>query len=636
MVVELRHLLVWLLSLAGALTVPGQELLHRPVDVHSPRVRLSEALTMVANDGHFKLSYNAAIINGDSLVSVDLNAPAGEALRSLVGKGIGLVESGEHVILVEGENPGELFTFTNHVLDAETGAAIPRASVYALHERKSVSTDIRGIFSIALRSTGTRASVLIARAGYNDTIVYVDKAGLAGPVLLVPREKLPYMEPLCAFDRCAVEDLGTSRLLVSNERLDAAENLSLSASRPVQFSVWPGIGTNGDVGGAYVNKVSVNLFGGYAKGLQGVEFGAGVNIIRRDVKGVQFAGMSNLVGGHTSGVQFAGAINHTMRSLRGLQIAGFGNTVWDTLTGAQVAGGVNVVKGGMRGAQISGAANVTTQGCDGTQISGGFNMTVKDVRKTQIAGAINYGRSVSGAQVAGGINVSIGAVGGGQVAGAINYARQVSGGQVAGAINVVTDTVVGGQVGVLNFARVCSGAQVGIFNFSDTITGASVGLLSFAWRGYHRFDISTTDVLPLTLTFRTGTAHFYNVLSWSAPVDQDERWGFGYGFGTEPRLSEHSALNIELTAEHVNEQQDWIDALNILGRLGVQYGYTIGRRIVLSAGPSFNVLASDWQDAETGAYRSAIAPDATLFTKYSGEQRIQGWIGYRVGIGLRF
>ena len=635
MVADARRLLP-LFAVLFASSASGQPLLERPVDVHASRVRLSEALAMVASDAHFKLSYNAAMLNGDSLVSLEANASAAKALRTLVGEGVRMVESGEHVILVEGEETGQHFQMEGRVVDGQTGAAIPHASIYALHDRNSTSTDGKGSFRIDLDAQHGRGAVLIARAGYNDTIVYAGKAALLGPIKLMPRETLPYMVPRCVYDRCAVEDLGTARLLVSNERLDAAGNLSVTETSTAQFSVWPGIGTNGKASGAFVNNFSVNLLGGYAKGVDGAEFGVGVNIIRRDVKGVQFAGIANLLGGHMHGVQFAGAINHTMRSLQGLQIAGFGNTVWDTLTGAQIAGGVNVVKGGMRGTQISGAANITTQGCDGAQISGGFNVTMKEVRKTQVAVGVNYGRQVSGAQIAGGINVAIGQVGGGQVAGGINYARQVTGGQVAAGINVAIDTVMGGQVGALNFARVCAGGQVGILNFSDTITGAAVGLFSFAWRGYHRFDVSTTDVLPMTFTFRTGTSRFFNIIGWSAPVDVEERWGFSYGFGTEPRFSKHSALNIEITAEHVNEQHDWIEAVNILGRFGVQYSLTLGRRLVLSGGPSLNVLASDWLEADTGTYLSAIAPGNTLFEEFKGDQRIQGWVGYRAGIGLRF
>ncbi|MBP6697043.1 MAG: hypothetical protein KA175_05460, partial [Flavobacteriales bacterium] len=63
-----------LLTLSSALLffgAEGQSLLKRPVDVHGHGIRLNEALAMVARDGGFKLSYNAAILPGDSLVSID-------------------------------------------------------------------------------------------------------------------------------------------------------------------------------------------------------------------------------------------------------------------------------------------------------------------------------------------------------------------------------------------------------------------------------------------------------------------------------------------------------------------------------------------------------------------------------------
>ena len=105
---------------------------------------------------------------------------------------------------------------------------------------------------------------------------------------------------------------------------------------------------------------------------------------------------------------------------------------------------------------------------------------------------------------------------------------------------------------------------------------------------------------------------------------------------TEPRIGEHGALTIEFIADHVNERPEWIDAVNILGRANLFYNYTLGRRIVFSAGPSFNVLTSDWRDPETGAFLSSIAPVSPLFTDQNGDVRIQGWIGFRAGVGLRF
>lgn len=635
MVAERRRLLTAVLAIAPW-AIHAQPILERKVEVYATNVRLSEALGLVAREGDFKLSYNAAAVSGDSLVSLTANGTVEQTLHGLLGERMEFKESGSHVILLDRRGAKHKFKVKGSVIDAVSGVPLSRASVYEVQQSNASVTDGSGTFNLEVSGQRDRTALLIMRKEYHDTVVYVGRDGDLGRVALQPRSKLDYLEPICAFDRCEVEDLGVARLLVPASQQDQAANFMFVERRKFQASLWPTVGTNKEISGAVVNQFSLNLLAGYSRGLEGVEVGAGVNMERSYVKGAQFAGLANLVGGDTKGAQIAGGLNHTMRSLEGVQIAGLGNTVWDTLSGAQIAGGVNVVKGGMLGTQIAGLCNITTHDMNGVQVAGGFNITVKDVHKTQVAGAVNYGRNVSGAQLAGGINVALGSVGGGQVAGAINYARDVTGGQVAGGLNLAVDTVRGGQVGVLNFARVVKGGQFGILNFSDTITGAAVGILSFALHGYHRFDVSYTDVLPLTLTLRTGTRQFYNVISFSPSVGSDQHWGFGYGFGTESWLSEHSCLNVELTAEQVNEQEDWLDAVNIVNRLGVQYGYAFGRHIVLSAGPSINLLVTDWSDPDTGLSLSTIAPNDAPYDEEQGDVRLQGWLGFRVGVGVRF
>jgi hypothetical protein len=492
-----------------------------------------------------------------------------------------------------------------------------------------------GGFALEVSGQRSRTALLVAKTGYRDTVVFVGRDGSVGKVTLRPREKLEYLEVRCLSDRCAVEDLGLARLLVPNAQMETAANLFSVERRKFQASLVPGVGTNKEISGAVVNHVSFNLIGGYARGLEGFELGCAFNMERSDVKGLQIAGGANLVGGGTKGVQVAGGLNHTMRSLDGLQIAGCGNTVWDTLVGVQVAGGANVVKGGMHGAQIAGGCNVALEHVDGTQVSGGMNVCVKDVRKAQISAGANYSRNVSGLQFACGMNVAIGSVGGGQIGLGLNYARQVSGGQFTFGVNAVADTVRGGQIGVLNFARISQGGQVGILNFSDTITGVSVGILSVALHGYHRADITYTDVLPLTFALRTGTRGFYNVLSWSAPVEGSERWAFGWGFGTEPRIGKHGFLNIELTGEQVVEQREWVSAVNILGRFSLMGGYDLGKRLLVTAGPSFNLHVSDWRAAD-GLFRTQLPPSDLMVNETSGTTQLSGWIGFRAGVGVRF
>ncbi len=627
------------IALAAALLAPAllpaqRSILDRPVEVHANNVRLSEALAMIARDGGFKLSYNSALVKGDSVVNFSSSGTVEAVMRPLVGRRIRMKESGAHLILLEEGTGRRKFTATGTVVDRATGDGLAMASIHEVSENNSAITDAQGHFSIELSGRRDRTPLLLSRRDHRDTVVYVGRDGGVGRVALQALGQVEHMEVRCEFDRCAVEELGVARLLVPEAQMDQASNMTAVERRTIQASLWPSVGTNRKISGAVVNQWSFNLLAGYARGLEGFELGVGVNIEREDVKGAQIAGLANLVGRNTSGVQVAGGLNHTMRSLNGLQIGGLGNTVWDTLSGVQIGGGANVVKGGMRGTQFAGFCNVTTQKLDGAQIAGGVNVTVKDVNKAQVAGGFNYGREVRGAQVAGGLNFAWRGVGGGQVAGGINYARQVTGGQVAGGVNVAVDTVRGGQVGVVNFGRVVEGGQVGILNVSDTISGGSVGFLSFAWRGYHRFEFSTTDALPFTMAFRTGTRAFHNTFSYSPPLF-DERWGFGYGMGTEARLGQRGCLNIEVTAEHVNEQTAWIDAVNILGRLEVLPGLNIGRHVVLFAGPTCDLLFSDWRDAE-GNYLSTIAPANPLADEIQDDLRLQTWIGFRAGLGLRF
>jgi hypothetical protein len=142
--------------------------------------------------------------------------------------------------------------------------------------------------------------------------------------------------------------------------------------------------------------------------------------------------------------------------------------------------------------------------------------------------------------------------------------------------------------------------------------------------------------MPLTLAFRTGTRGFYNVLSWSPQALNNGSQAYGYGFGSEPRIGKQGSLNIELTAEQINEGNDRIRALNLLNRFTLAYGHTFGKRVVLSAGPTFNLLISSWRDPETNANRSMLPPDNLIVDESNGRVVQKGWLGFRVGLGVRF
>ena len=631
--------LLCILALCSSFRMVAQDMpvLDRRVDVDARQLTLDRALEVLAREGNFKLSYNADAVPTDSLVDLRAEqARVRDVLEDLLPGDIVVRSNGDHVILAVDPLTRERHVITGRVLDAGTRMVLANATVVALQRGSATGTDGQGSFTLKLKGVVEGAPLLVGRTGYRDTVVYLGMRTSDLQLMLTPLSRLEKVEPLCVYERCGVEDLGVAKLLVPASSFEQSGNVELGREVPIQFSLWPGMSTNGDAGGALVNQLSFNLLGGYARGVNGLEMGVGVNIDAWHVKGAQFAGVANLVGGRVNGFQFAGGVNHAMRSLQGVQLAGLGNVVWDTLAGVQIAGGANVAKGDMRGTQVAGGVNVALSDIDGAQVAGGANVAVGDVRKAQVAGGLNYGRNVTGAQFAFGANVALGSVGGGQVGFGLNYARDVTGGQVTFGLNVASGTVRGGQVGAVNFAMRCEGAQVGIVNFSDTISGTSFGILSIARRGYHRAELFATDVHPLNLQVRTGTSGFHNILGYSPPVEPNGTWAFRYGFGVEPRIGKGGFLNVELTGEHVNEQAAWVNAVNIVGRFGLFYGRYIGKHLTLSAGASLNDLFSDWTDPETGEFLSTLAPSNTLWDQVDGEVRQQAWIGWRVAAGVRF
>lgn len=620
-----------------AISGHAQSILHRKVKVHAQDIRLADALALIAREGRFKLSYNAGLVNGDSLVSVQMRGTVREALHHVVGREILLTESGEHIILLPAGTKKDRVRITGMVTDVSKNEPVSGATVHELHENPSVRTDGSGRF--AMEASGKRDPIplRITHQDYRDTVVYVARNSPPYVFTLRPLERIERLEMRCLNDRCVtLEELGLARFLVSAEQMGRAINTDVGERRGWQLSLVPSVGTNGLISGAVVNRLSINILAGYSGGLDGTEFACGVNMERRDVKGVQVAGLANLVGRDTRGVQVAGGMSHTLRSVDGLQLSGLANTVWDTLTGLQVAGGLNAVKGGMLGTQVSGLGNMAMQNCEGVQVAGGFNAAKRDLQGTQVAGVLNYGRNVYGAQVAGGVNVAPGEVGGGQVAAVLNVARKVFGGQVTGGVNLAMDTVHGGQVGLVNMGRAVMGRQVGLLNFSDTIAGNSFGLLSIAWRGYHRLDVAYRDVSAFTLSFRTGTRIFHNIIQGALPIGGYDQWMVGYGFGTEPRIGERSFLDVALTLDYLFDRTGVVEDTRLLGRFSVAFGREWEGKWLLSGGPSFNMLYTIVKEPGSPAALPNMVPKRPWIAEQGARDWRHGWLGWSLAAGFRF
>lgn len=304
---------------------------------------------------------------------------------------------------------------------------------------------------------------------------------------------------------------------------------------------------------------------------------------------------------------------------------------------------VNVLAGraaGLKGVELAGLVNVERDTVRGFQAAGFANVVGKEVTGLQMAGFCNVnGGYTSAVQLAGFINIVGSGVQGGQVAGFLNIARgSVYGLQVAGFANIAGNNVDGGQVaGFLNLARgTVTGSQLGFINVADSVTGVSIGFLSFVRKGYRRLEVFSTETMYANLTFKTGNRIFHNILALSAhPVNDQVRWGFGYGFGSELRLSNRLAINLDLVAYQIsetnpnNENRFRFDRLNLLNQAKAALSVGLSKRVYLFAGPTFNVLVSDKDltSAQTYGFDGRYS-----YNELHGDVRVRMWTGVQAGI----
>lgn len=405
---------------------------------------------------------------------------------------------------------------------------------------------------------------------------------------------------------------------------------------PFQITFVPPMGTNGIYAGKMINRISVNIIAGYAYGLKGVEFGSianvnshfmqGVqftgfaNITNGEVTGAQFAGFSNINNGNSDVLQFAGFANINNGITNGLQAAGFGNFAQD-VTGTQIAGFGNIGSGNVNGVQISGFGNLGSGNIDGVQIAGFGNLGSGNIDGVQIAGFGNLAHNVKGAQIAGFGNSGSGNINGLQIAGFGNFAQNVKGAQIAGFINV---------------SKTTTGLQLGVLNIADTVkNGIPIGVLSIVRNGYREFEIGISEGLNSYASFKIGVKQFYNLFSVGIQYLSDRfRWGFGYGIGTHLAESEKFKVNLEAMSYHINENSYWTNAYNDIQQLKLTFALTLSDNVSLFAGPTLNLMVSDYLNP--GQLRTGSCfPPYEVVNEWSNKTSLKGWAGFSAGIRIR-
>lgn len=284
------------------------------------------------------------------------------------------------------------------------------------------------------------------------------------------------------------------------------------------------------------------------------------NVTQKSMKGVQ-VGFSNITGEKLSGAQ-VGFVNMCRDSLNGVEV-GFINVAGSRTDGAQV-GFVNLTSNQVHGAQV-GHVNVAAKAVEGAQV--GFVNACKDSLNGMQIGYVNItGNKADGIQL-----------------GFVNGARRSVTGAQVGFVNAAAEKVNGAQVGFVNAAAgAVKGSQIGFVNVCDTISkGIPVGFLSIVRKGgFKAFEVSSSELYPANLAFKTGVDVFYTTFIASYNPDYKNEFALGAGLGTNLRLGRRVFFNPEALSQVTMEKYP-----QQIVSLSTMFGFTITKNISLVAGP---------------------------------------------------
>ncbi len=425
-----------------------------------------------------------------------------------------------------------------------------------------------------------------------------------------------------------------------------------------QFSIFPGISTNGVSSASYYNTFSLNLFGGLSAGNRIFEVGLITNSNLKTTTGIQLAGLANIVGANA----FVNLSQSEERSLintedfevnrKGIQVAGMLNYVLNHASGIQLSGGLNVVGNNFRGFQLAGVGNSAGETMVGFQLAGLYNVANESVGGFQIAALFNFtDAQLSGLQL-----------------GAINKARYIKGKK-----STPPTRARGLQIGLLNFSKAMDCWQLGLINFGGDARGKQVGIINFfnKYPSKERVRMGTpigllnfgsknslvnfyfNEVFPLNMEYTTGNClNCTWILGSEMPYvernqifnqnvlivghdPQQETWGFGYGFqkvlynkfSLKPSpFNRRRVISYGAKVMHLNKTMSFDKDFNLLTRLNVDYGKRV-KFLYVVAGFSINYFMYEKVEIrDLFKIRSFKISTGDL-----GNLKTELWPGYSIG-----
>lgn len=602
----------------GTTVVSAQNPLERKVTLSNKQSRVKEVLQEIEKKAQLSFSYNPEQIQDEKLVeAIYENKPVRFILDRIFKGWVDYRAKGNYIILHPAKKPPvpeprfQKIRISGYVLDEASGTYLNGVSIYDSIAFYSALSDVNGHFEMELGENSNALYLLVKKHGYVDTAYFIQRDGFQSvelrlkpiPVelpVVIPEsaatDSLPIIDTIPAdtslqdWKEEAKQDFQRVRGMVSERLRFNSENINDTFFRKFQFSFVPGISTNGFLGGNVVNDYSLNLIGGYSKGIRKAEVGGIFNLDEGDVSYFQGAGIFNVVGGNITGCQAAGIFNISEGNILGAQAAGIFNVLEGNTTGFQGAGIFNVSGGNIIGAQAAGIFNVTEG-------------------------------NILGAQAAGIFNVSAGHIHGVQVAGIWNAAEEIHGFQIAG---------------IVNGASKVYGHQFGLINIADSITGLQFGLLSYSKHGYHKWEIGADELFFTRTALRTGGHRFHNIIQMGIDprTSADPLWFVGYGVGTSFPMR-RSYFDIDLTASQIAKGIPNY-RLSTLSQLYMGMDFYLAKKVSIAAGITLNAFFVDVNHPNFTESFNPIHPSAFINQEMGVNSfyRLQSWMGAKVA--LRF
>jgi hypothetical protein len=516
--------------------------------------RMASVLDKIASKGNFYFAYNNKTIPADSIVSVSgYRGTLFSLLDKLLGDTYEFKEVPGYIVLrhapsrlfitaeVE-KDQGKQTLVKGHVNDVTNQRNVARASVYEKNLLVSTLTDDNAYFELKLKNWAGSILLTVSKENYRDTSLYV-----------LPEVNVDSRHNNKNYKYYPDEGSGSdgvahsrfARFFIGSKQLVQGLNLgNFFASRPYQISLTPVLSTHGMYNSQVVDHVSLNIWGGYTAGIDGIEMAGLFNINRKDMSFFQVAGIFNFVGGSTKGIQLAGIYNNVSHNALGLQAAGLFNRV-QNFTG---------------GMQLAGIGNIDQQ-ASGFQVAGVFNRT-RNFKGVQFAGLFNNADTSKGLQLTSLFNHSAGPTGS-QFSALVNAAKKVKGFQFA------------------------------LVNVADS-SDYAIGILNFIKNGEKSIALSTDESLYTHIDFRSGGRVLYGLLGVGyKPVNNRAKYALDIGLGAHIINHRKFSLNAEY-ATQLNT--DFKNKLYETDSFKVLTGYNFNKTLRLFAGPSINFTSAEISD----------------------------------------